>query len=157
MGHGIHARLVASLALLLALTASFHAAKLFRQDLLFTGVETELGFWGHEDYHPRPATIQRTEQQLKRLLERAPADSQYQALQANYAAWRGYWAEDLEQRQQFNRQAVLAQYGALKSRPAHRHSWAKMLQYTSRVQDGKPMRATAQARLQALQPAAGVD
>ena len=157
MGHGIHTRLVASLVLLLALTASFHAATLLRQDLLFTGVEAELGFWGREDYHPRPATIQRTEQQLSRLLGRAPADPQYLALLANYAAWRGYWAEDPQRRQQFNRQAVLAQYGALESRPAHRHSWTKMLQYASRIQDGKPMRATAQARLQALQIAAGVD
>ena len=155
MGLGIPARLVALLALLLALALCFQAARLFRQDLLFTRVETELGFWGREAYHPRPATIERTGQQLHRLLARAPADPQYLVLLANYAAWRGYWAQDPEQGQQFERQAVQAQYAALESRPAHRQSWAKMLQYASRVQDGKAMRAAAQARLQALRPGSG--
>ena len=157
MAHGVPARLLVLLALLLALGASGQAARLFYQDLLFTDVETELGFWGREAYHPTHATIEYTGQQLDRLLERAPADPRYLALLANYAAWRGYWAEDLAQGEQFNRRAVQAQYAGLESRPAHRHSWSKMLQYTSQIQDGKAMRATAQARLQVLQLTAGPD
>lgn len=155
MGHGTPARLFALVALLLALALCFQAARVFRQDLLFTRVETELGFWGREAYHPTPFTIESTGQQLSHLLARAPADPQYLALLANYAAWRGYWEQDPERGQQFNAQAVQAQFAALESRPAHRHGWGKMLQYASRVQDGEEMRATAQTRLRALQDEAG--
>lgn len=157
MGQGFDARLTASFSILLALVGVIHAATTFRQDILFTRAETELGFWGREDYHPTPVTIQRTEQQLNSLLQRAPEAPQNLTLLANYAAWRGYWAEDLREGQQFNSQAANAQYAALESRPAHRHSWAKMLQYSSRIQDGKSIRAVAQSRLQALQPSVGPD
>ena len=146
------ARTLTFLVLLLALSGTIQAAKLFNRDLLFTGVETELGFWGRGDYHPTEATIERTGRTLGELLSLSPADPQTLILRANYAAWRGYWAQDIQQGQHFNQQAVQAQYAALESRPAHRHSWSKMVEYAARASDGEVMLQQAQARLRALQP-----
>jgi hypothetical protein len=150
MVHGIAARVVTLLLLAVALTGVIQATKLFSQELLFTRAQTELSFWGRGSYRPEPASILGTEQALHKLLSGAAANPEYLALQANYAAWQGYWAEDFQVAQQFGREAVDTQFAALQSRPAHRHGWAKMVEYASRIQNGKPMRTLAQARVKAL-------
>lgn len=155
MMQGVPARLPVVFVLLVALTVTIQAARLISEDLLFVRAETELGFWGRGTYHPTPATIRRTDKMLSDLWSAVPANPQYLALRANYAAWQGYWAEDYQQGQQFSRQAVQAQHAALESRPAHRHSWAKMVEYASRIRDGKPMRSAAQERLELLEATAG--
>jgi hypothetical protein len=147
---GTLARSVALLSLGIALGGVVQAINLFNQDLLFTRAQTELSFWGRGSYRPEPASILGTEQALHKLLSGAAANPEYLALQANYAAWQGYWAEDFQVAQQFGREAVDTQFAALQSRPAHRHGWAKMVEYASRLQNGKPMRTLAQARVKAL-------
>lgn len=145
-------RLLSVPVLLLALGGTLYAGELFRRDLLFTRLETEVGFWGRGDYQPRPETIQRTGRSLNTLVESAPNNPLYLALQANYAAWRGFWSEDPALGQQFTGRAIAAQRASLESRPAHRQSWVKMLQYASRYKEGGEARALAKARLAALQP-----
>ena len=147
----IPARLVALLSLGVALSGIIHAINLFNRDLLFTRAQTELSFWGRGSYSPEPVTVLRTEQSLNKLLSGAATNPEYLALHANYFAWQAYWAEEFQLAQHFGQQAVDTQYAALQSRPAHRHSWTKMLEYASRIQDGKPMRAEAQARVNALE------
>jgi len=147
---GISAKLLALLLLGLGLAGVVQAAHLFSQDLIFTRAQTELSFWGRGSYRPEQQTMILTQQALDQLLSGAPANPEYLALQANYAAWQGFWAEDFREAQAFGRVAVDTQYAALETRPAHRHGWAKMVEYASRIHDGKSMRQEAQARLTAL-------
>lgn len=144
------ARLFGSLPLIAALAGVVQAVNLFSQDLIFTRTQTEVSFWGRGSYRPEPETMILTRQALDQLLAGAPANPEYLALQANYVAWQGYWAEDFREAQAFGLEALDAQHAALESRPAHRHGWAKMIEYSSRIDSGKPMRQEAQARLTAL-------
>ena len=145
-------RLIAAPILVLALVAAYTGFTTFAQDLAFTNAQTELGFWGRDSYQAEPKTIKLTGQTIDALLQSAPGHPEYLGLQANYAAWRAYWATDTMERASYNRQAVQSQHKALQSRPAHRHSWSKMVEYAARANSGEAMLQQAQARLQALQP-----
>ena len=138
------------LLLVLALAGVIYAANLFRQDLIFTRAQTEVSFWGRCSYRPEPETIILTQQTLDELLSGAPANPEYLAMQANYAAWQGYWTEDFREAQAFALEEVEAQHAAVESRAGHRQGWAKMVEYASRLHDGKPMRQEAKARVNAL-------
>jgi hypothetical protein len=139
--------------LVVALVGVSQAVSLFKNDLLFTRIETEVSFWGRGDYQPEPSTILATAAALNTLVAAAPDEADYLALQASYFDWRAYWAEEFEVAGQFSQRAVDAQYLALEFRPAHRSGWAALLRYASRTADGKPTRSTAKARLSALEPA----
>ena len=145
-------RLIAAPILVLALVAAYTGLTTFAQDLAFTNTQTELTFWGRDSYQPEPETIKYTGQAIDALLQNAPGHPEYLGLQANYAAWRAYWATDTIERVSFSQQAVQSQHAALQSRPAHRHGWSKMVEYASRASDGEVMLQQAQARLRALQP-----
>jgi hypothetical protein len=138
--------------LALALVAAYTGFTTFAQDLAFTNAQTELSFWGSDSYQPEPKTIELTGRTIDALLQNAPGHPEYLGLQANYAAWQAYWATDTIERVSFSQQAVQSQHAALQSRPAHRHSWSKMVEYASRASDGEVMLQQAQARLRALQP-----
>ena len=146
------ARLMAAPVLALALVAAYTGFTLVAQDLAFTNAQTELSFWGRDKYQPEPKTIKYTGQRIDALLRNTRWHPEYLSLQANYAAWQAYWATDAMERASFNRQAMQSQHKALQSRPAHRHSWSKMVEYAARASSGEAMLQQAQARLQALQP-----
>lgn len=148
------AQLMAIPILALALVGAHRGFTTFRQDLVFTSAQTELSFWGRDTYQPEPKTISHTGQAIGALLQDAPGHPEYLGLQANFAAWQAYWAKDPIERASFSLQAVQNQKAALQSRPAHRHSWAKMVEYASRTRGGGDMRDTAQARQEALRPPA---
>lgn len=141
----------ACILLLLAVLGAYTGFTAVQHDLAFTGAQTELGFWGQGSYQPEATTIVRTGQTIDALLASDPMHPEYLGLEANYAAWRGYWAEELAVREEYNQRARDRQYSALKSRPAHRHSWNKMVEYASRTGGGEALRQQAQARVQALQ------
>ena len=146
------ARLMAAPILVLAVAAAYTGFTTFAQDLAFTNAQTELSFWGRDDYQPEPKTIKHTGQTINTLLQQVPGHPEYLGLQANYAAWQAYWAVDAVERACFNNQAAQSQNIALQSRPAHRHSWSKMVEYAARTSDSEAMLQQVQARLQALQP-----
>ena len=139
--------------LILTLLLVAQGLSLFQQDLAFTGAETELSFWGRENYHPFQPTIKRTGKTIDSLLQISPQHSSYLELQAYYLSWLGYWADDVEQRLRFNDQAAQTQYRALQARPADRQAWLKMVEYSSRTVGGEALLAEAQARVNALSPA----
>lgn len=145
-------RLMLVVVLMLTLLLIAQGLRLFQQDLAFTAAETELSFWGRENYHPLQPTIKRTGQTIDALLQQAPQHASYLELQAYYLSWLGYWSEDVEQRLRFNDQAVQTQYRALQARPADRQAWLKMVEYSARTVDGEALLAQAQGRANALRP-----
>ena len=139
--------------LILTLLLVAQGLRLFQQDLAFTAAETELSFWGRENYQPLQPAIERTGQRIDALLQQNPQHSSYLELQAYYLSWQGYWTDDVEQRLNFNDQALEAQYRALQTRPADRQAWLKMVEYSARTVDGEALLAEAQSRARALSPA----
>ncbi|MFV8819133.1 hypothetical protein [Haliea sp. E17] len=140
--------------LIIALAACWQATSLLRQDFSYAAAMTEVGFWGRADYRPAPAAIERTGRGIAALLQQAPANPEYHALQARYLAWRGYWAQDAEVRLRLDARALQAQYRAQQLRPAHRQGWQKVLEYASHTLDGAAAMAEASRRIAVLQPAA---
>jgi hypothetical protein len=138
--------------LFVALAATWQAASLLQQNLAFTKAQTEVGFWGRGEYQPESSTIENTGRRINTLVQRSPGHPEYLGLQANYATWRGYWAQDMEERMAFSLQAMASQKSALQTRPAHRHSWSKMVEYAARTSTGEAAQIAAQAHLQALLP-----
>jgi hypothetical protein len=151
------ARSVAILALVLAVAGGYFGFATLVQDLAYTRVQTELSFWGREDYEPSQQAIDDTANTLQFLLAKSPSHPDFLILQARYSAWRAYWSEDLYAQEVFSREAMAAQYRALESRPAHRHSWSTMVEYASRARDGEATRQFAQERLALLQPSKGLE
>lgn len=144
--------MVVSLVILaVALTGAYTGFTQIRQSLAFTAAETEVSFWGREGYQPQAITIVRTGQGIEALLQSAPGHAQYLGLHATYFAWRGYWEDNMDNRASYNSRARQSQYEGLQSRPGHRHSWLKLLEYASRS-GGEAMGTKAQARLQAFAP-----
>ena len=138
--------------LFVALAATWQAASLMQQNLAFTKAQTEVGFWGRGQYQPESGTIKHTGQSINAIVQRSPGHPDYLGLQANYATWRAYWAQAMEERMAFSLQAMASQKNALETRPAHRHSWSKMVEYAARTSTGEAAQIAAQAHLQALLP-----
>jgi hypothetical protein len=139
--------------LILTLLLVAQGLRLFQQDLAFTAAETELSFWGRENYQPLQPAIVRTGQRIDALLQQNPQHSSYLELHAYYLSWLGFWTDDVEQRFSFNDQAMQTQYRALQTRPADRQAWLKMVEYSARTVDGEALLAEAQSRARALGPA----
>jgi hypothetical protein len=146
------ARPVAALVLLLALTGAYLGFELLVQDLAYTRAETELSFWGRDNYQPTPSAILDTGQTLRSLLERAPRHPDYLELQGRYAAWQAYWAEDVPASDALRREALASQHRSLLSRPAYRLGWSIMVEYASNANSGEAVLGLAQKRLESLQP-----
>ena len=138
--------------LIMTLLLVAQGARLFQQDMAFTGAKTELSFWGRENYHPLQPTIKRTGKTIDSLVQSNPQHSSYLDLQAYYLSWLGYWTDDVERRLSLNDQALQTQYRALQVRPADRQAWLKMVEYSSRTVGGEALLAEAQARVSALSP-----
>jgi hypothetical protein len=145
------ARLMAAALLLLALLGVYAGVVTFQQDLAFTAAQTEISFWGRDNYQPEPKIIKHTGHTIDTLVQQAPLHPEYLGLGAKYDAWQAYWAIEPDERANFNEKAVQSQYKAMLSRPAHRQGWSMMLEYASRTGDGAAMLTAAQARLQALE------
>ena len=144
--------LVSFAALGLAALMAWQSGAWLRQDLAFTRVKTEVGFWGRGTYQPDVATVKRTGEGIDALLRARPAHPAYLGLHANYAAWRAYWAGEGEARETFRQMAMDSQHAALQSRPAHRQGWQKLLEYTARSSNGDGLREQSISRLEALRP-----
>jgi len=125
--------IMAALILLLVLMAIAHAASLLINDLRFTRAQTEVSFWGRGDYNPSQASVRRAGQALDDLLYASPNHPAYLSVRANSYVWQAYWVSDIALERQYTRQAVRLQIAALKSRPAHPHSRAKMIEYKERL------------------------
>ena len=135
----------------LALAGVVLGVNLFRQNLLFIQAETEVSFWGRGTYRPTEKTIGNTNRSIEALLGHQPANPGYLALQASALVWQAYWAEQSDQQQGLGRRAIGVQQTALISRPAHRHSWTKLIEYAERTQDGDALIHQARAGLKGLQ------
>jgi hypothetical protein len=144
------ARIMTVPLLLLALLGVYAGIITFQQDLAFTAAQTEISFWGRDNYQPELKTIKHAGHTIDTLLQQAPLHPEYLGLSAKYEAWQAYWTSEPDERVSFNQGAVQSQYKAMLSRPAHRQGWSMMLDYASRTGDGEAMLSKAQARLQAL-------
>ena len=133
------------LVLLLAGSAWQHIPN----NLLFAQLEAELPFWGQEGYHPTDATRTRTSNGIAHLTTTAPENPNYWTLRAGQQAWEAWWAEDQAAATTHNKAAADAQWQALQSRPAHGHSWQKMLEYAQGApgQDARITEANEQLEL----------
>ena len=137
--------------LALALAGVVQGVNLFRQNLLFIEAETEVSFWGRGSYIPTEKTIGNTNRSIDTLLGHQPAHPGYLALQASALVWQAYWAAESDQQQGLGRRAIGVQQAALISRPAHRHSWTKLIEYAQRTQGEETLIHQAQAGLKGLQ------
>jgi hypothetical protein len=151
--------LVALFTLAVTVVCVAYAFRAFQQNLLFTQAQTEVSFWGRGDYHPTPATINITEQQLQTLLSHSPVQPDYLALQASAAIWLAYWSRQKSTAGQpdNNQQAIASQQAALLSRPAHRFSWKKLADYVGRGEpsvENRALAVLAQNRINTLQVSA---
>ena len=146
------ARLLALLALPLALLSLVHGVQVVERDLAHTRARTEVGFWGRGEYRPVAGRVEATGRAIDALLGAEPAQPDYLALRARYSAWRAYWSTDLGRRQAFNDEAMGYQLRSLRARPAHRHGWAKMVEYASGATAGEPVLSLARERMVMLAP-----
>ena len=137
--------------LALALAGVVHSVNLFRQNLMFIQAETELSFWGRGSYQPTGKTIRNTNRSIGALLGHQPANPGYLSLQASSLVWQAYWAEEPDQQQGLGRHAFNVQQAALISRPAHRHSWTKLIEYAERTRSSEAVIEQARAGLKGLQ------
>jgi hypothetical protein len=148
--------LVALLTLAVTVVCVAHAFSAFQQNLLFTRAQTEVSFWGRGDYHPTPASITVTRQQLQTLVTQSPGHPDYLALQANAAVWLAYWSQQESTVGQPDdaQYAIDSQQASILSRPAHRFSWKKLAEYVGRGQptvENQALAVLAQGRINALQ------
>jgi hypothetical protein len=146
------ARLLALLVLPLAALSLGHGLQTVERDLAHTLARNEVGFWGRGDYRPAAGRIDSTGQAIDALLRNEPAQPDYLALRARYSTWRAYWSTDLRRRQAFNDEAMAYQLRSLRARPAHRHGWAKMVEYASGATAGEPVLRLARERMVMLAP-----
>ena len=144
--------LVAIPVLLVALLMAFSGVRYAYLDLVFTAADTELSFWGRENYHPTEAAISRTGRALDLLLAQLPNHPDYLARQAYFLSWRGFFSSDIQTRKDLNARALATQQQAMRQRPAYRQGWVEVVEYASRATGGAQALADAQARLRDLQP-----
>ena len=138
--------------LLAALIGIYLGYVLLVQDIAYTRAQTELSFWGRDNYQPSEQVIAETGDRLEGLLDSAPHHPEYQKLQALYNSWQAYWSSGMPERDSLNSETMSNQYGALLSRPAHRQDWSKMIEYASRARNGETMLQLAQDRQVLLSP-----
>ena len=134
----------------LLLTCAFQAVHLIRSDLTFTRLETEVSFWGRGSYTPTAVRRESTERGLARLVKGFAGHPDYLSLQASQLSWEAYWAENEEVRRRYDRHTLESQQLALDSRPAHRQSWVKMVEYASRNPQSVALLAIARDRVAEL-------
>lgn len=148
----IAVKFFATCCLALALAGVVHGVNVFRQNLLFIAAETEVSFWGRGAYRPTETTLYTTNRSIESLLGHQPANPAYLALQASALVWQAYWAEQAGGvNQGLGRRAVQVQQSALISRPAHRHSWTKLIEYSQRAQGSDALLEQSRAGLKSLQ------
>lgn len=145
-------RTAALIALSLAITAAYQGAKTMVEDVAYTRVQTELGFWGRENYQPTPQRVMQTGQTIGGLVKQSPGHPEYLSLQAYYTSWQAYWSDDPGQREVLNRKALQLASDALPARPAHRQNWSKVVEYASRTSIGEPVMQKAHTKVELLSP-----
>lgn len=138
-------------SLVLMLLVMHDATKLFSGNLKFTDAETEVSFWGRGEYQPGQKTVERTERSIESLVATSDRHPSYLNLSASASAWFAYWAIDSAGRERFVQKSVTAQTEAIKSRPAHRQSWIKLIEYLSNTNNSGETEAWASDQLAGLQ------
>lgn len=140
-----------ALSALFFMFANLHrAADVFVANLQFTAVETEVSFWGQGNYQPDPQTIERTLKSIGSLVGDFPEQPSYLNLSAAASAWLAYWAISAQEQERWLEQSFSAQFAAIRSRPAHRHSWIKLIEYLSNTNNSDETELWAKARLASL-------
>ena len=143
-------KLTALFALVVSLFGVYQALGFIRSDILFNRAETEVSFWGRDEYLPTPITVRNTSGAIAALIQRQPGHPQYLVLQASAFAWRAYWDKGGISAG-FASRALDSQLAAVESRPAHRQSWAGVVEYANRVPEKEAQVHRAQEQLVALQ------
>lgn len=147
----MHPKRILALPLLAAsLVLAYCGLQVLQLDLRFSAVDTELSFWGRENYRPGENTIERTGRELSSLLQAQPNHPELLARQAYYLSWLGYFATGVDERLGYNRQALEVQRSALEQRPAYRQGWLEMLEYASRASGQGETIIEVQQRLESL-------
>lgn len=139
--------LIPCVALMLALTAL--AITHMRRDLQFTKLDTELSFWGRDNYQPTDPARASTAAGIGALLHIAPTHANYLTLRASQLAWEGYWIGG-DAGLALDKQALAAQVQAQHSRPAYGLGWLYLLEYAERAGADEEYQAQARNRLDAL-------
>ncbi|MFT5334841.1 MAG: hypothetical protein ACJASY_002562 [Halioglobus sp.] len=138
-------------ALALMLIVMDDATKLFNGNLKFIDVETEVSFWGRGSYQPDQETIERTTRSVESLIEDSEEHPSYHNLNASILAWMAYWEVDSMARERCVQQSIAAQTQAIESRPAHRQSWLKLIEYLANTNNSGETEEWARNRLAGLQ------
>lgn len=112
-------RALALVACALALFTARCSSTLLRNDLEFTPLDTELSFWGRENYQPTQAMRAAMEAQIPALLARPPGHPDYLLLRASQLEWEAYWKGD----ESLAKQANQSRFLALQQRPTDARVW----------------------------------
>lgn len=131
-------------ALVVAITVAWQSATVISQDLAFTAAETELSFWGRDNYQPADSSREDTQKVLETLLAAAPNHPDYLALKAYHEAWRAYSAYDPRITHMHVLRAMRLQLSAQEARPAYRQGWVKLVEYARRAGGYKEVGPTLQ-------------
>jgi hypothetical protein len=105
-----------------------------QHDLHFNTLETEVSFWGRGNYMPTDDTRTSTAEGIQQLVESAPKNANYHALQASQLAWESYW----QQNKATAGQATQAQQQSLNWRPARIQDQQLMVEYSQRTDATQP-------------------
>lgn len=147
----VSVKVVSFAALVLMLLVLRDGTKLFADNLKFTDVETEVSFWGRGQYQPVQKTIERTRRSIESLVAASNRHPSYRNLSASASAWFAYWATDSADRERFVQSSITAQTEAIKSRPAHRQSWIKLIEYLANTNNSSETEVWARKQLAGLQ------
>ena len=127
------------------------SASLFVENLQFTNAETEVSFWGRENYQPTAKAVKRSTRTIDALLSDSSRHPSYLSLHANVLAWLAYWEADESAQDLLVKQTIAVQIRAIKSRPAHRQSWIKLVEYLSNSNNSGETEKWARRQLAELQ------
>jgi hypothetical protein len=105
------------------------------QDLEYTRLATEVGFWGRNDYFPPRDSRRATAAAAHELLNRRPDHPAVLALVARISGWEGYYSLTPGNARHHFAAAVEQQRRALVARPASLEGWRLMQDYAAGAGD----------------------
>lgn len=149
--HNVFVKFLSLGSLALMLLVMGDATKLFSGNLIFTAAETEVSFWGRGSYQPDQKIVEQTSRSVESLIEDSEQHPSYHSLNASVLAWIAYWEADNIARERFVQQTIATQARAIESRPAHRQSWLKLIEYLANTNNSGETEVWARGRLADLQ------
>ena len=104
----------------------FYAIEIGLSDIHFAKANTELSFWGRQDYRPQQSRVSTAWQNITAALAGWPGNPDYLDAKARLLMWQAYWEEQQALAENLSQQALEIKLNALARRPARRQSWFEL-------------------------------